>query len=428
MHLNAPDTYIVEQTGLRAPELSGSDTVAAFVGYTATGPLMKPVLVRSLREYEKLFGQAEATPYDVVVNTPAGEAASYALSSPPRLVYYMYHSIQLYFANGGAACRVVSVGSHADAINIDQLLAGMELLTEEEVDLLLPSDAVQLPVDQYYRYCQAMLSQCHSVGDRFALIDLHHSDTISNFRSGLGNSFLNYGAAYSPYLQSVLRYRYTDASVSIVIDGAAPVTLADMTVDAHIQGVRRLLGNYTVTLPPSAAVAGVHAKADHQRGVWRAVCDIHLQAVAGPVIKYSSLDQAPMNVDTGTGKSINAIRTFRDKGTVVWGARTLDGNSDEWRYITTRRLFLKIERNLKQIAAAATGDANMARSWNRLKTAVASYLDNLWRDGALSGTKASDAYFVRIGPDAEASQTSLNIKVGLAVFRPAEFITVSFIL
>ncbi len=428
MHLNAPDTYITEQTGLRTPELSGSDTVAAFVGYTETGPLMKPVLVRSLREYEKLFGQAEATPFDVVINTGAGEAAGCALSSPPGLVYCMYHSIRLYFANGGAACRVVAVGSHADAIDFDQLLAGMELLKDEQVDLLLPSDAVQLPVDRYYRYCQAMLSQCAGAGDRFALIDLHHSDTISNFRSGLGNSFLDYGAAYSPYLQSALHYRYTDASVSIVVDGAAPVTLADMTVDAHVQGVRRLLGKSTVTLPPSAAVAGVYAKADHQRGVWRAVSDIHLRAVTGPVIKYSGLDQAPMNVDPGTGKSINAIRTFRDRGTVVWGARTLDGNSDEWRYITTRRLFLKIERNLKQIATAATGDANMSRSWNRLKTAVASYLDNLWKDGALSGTKATDAYFVLIGPDAEASQTSLNIKVGVAVFRPAEFITVSFIL
>ncbi len=428
MQLNTPDTYIVEQTGLRTPELSGSDTVAAFVGYTETGPLMKPVLVRSLREYEQVFGQAEATPFDVAIDTSTGDTAAYALSTAPRLVYCVYHSIQLYFANGGAACRVVSAGSHADAINIDQLLAGLELLKDEEVDLLLPADAVQLPVDQYYRYCQAMLSQCGGAGDRLALIDLHHADTISNFRSGLGNSFLNYGAAYSPYLQSVLRYRHTDASVSIVIDGAAPVTLADMTVDAHIKGVRRLLGKPAVSLPPSAAVAGVYAKADHQRGVWRAVSDIHLQAVTGPVIKYSSLDQGPMNVDAGTGKSINAIRTFRDKGTVVWGARTLDGNSDEWRYITTRRLFLKIERNLKQITAAATGDANMGRTWNRLKTAVASYLDNLWRDGALSGTKASDAYFVQIGPDGDAPQTSLNIKVGLAVFRPAEFITVSFLL
>ena len=428
MQLNTPDTYIVEQTGLRTPELSGSDTVAAFVGYTETGPLMKPVLVRSLREYEQVFGQAEATPVDVAIDTSTGDTAAYALSTPPRLVYCGYHSIQLYFANGGAACRVVSAGSHADAINIDQLLAGLELLKDEEVDLLLPADAVQLPVDQYYRYCQAMLSQCAGAGDRFALIDLHHADTISNFRSGLGNSFLNYGAAYSPYLQSVLRYRHTDASVSIVIDGAAPVTLADMTVDAHIRGVRRLLGKSTVSLPPSAAVAGVYAKADHQRGVWRAVSDIHLQAVTGPVIKYSSLDQGPMNVDAGTGKSINAIRTFRDKGTVVWGARTLDGNSDEWRYITTRRLFLKIERNLQQITAAATGDANMGRTWNRLKTAVASYLDNLWRDGALSGTKASDAYFVQIGPDGDAPRTGLNIKVGLAVFRPAEFITVSFLL
>ena len=428
MQLNAPDTYMVEQTGLRTPELSGSDTVAAFVGYTETGPLMKPVLVRSPREYEQVFGRAEATPFDVAIDTSTGDTAVYALSAPPGLVYCMYHSIQLYFANGGAACRVVSAGSHADAIEMDQLLAGLALLKDEAVELLLPADAVQLPVDQYYRYCQAMLSQCDSAGDRFALIDLHHSDTISNFRNGLGNSFLNYGAAYSPYLQSELQYRYTDASVNIVIDGADPVTLADMSVDAHIQGVRRLLGKSTVTLPPSAAVAGVYAKADHRRGVWRAVSDIRLQAVTGPVIKYSSLDQAPMNVDAGTGKSINAIRTFRDRGTVVWGARTLDGNSDEWRYIATRRLFLRIERHLKQITAAATGEANMTRTWNRLKTAVASYLDNLWRNGALSGSKAADAYFVQIGPDGNAPRTSLNIKVGLAVYRPAEFITVSIIL
>ena len=428
MHLNAPDTYIVEQTGLRTPELSGSDTVAAFVGYTETGPLMKPVLVRSLREYEKLFGQAETTPFDVVVHTPAGEAASYALASPPRLVYYMYHSIQLYFANGGAVCRVVSVGSHNDAIHVDQLLAGMALLQDEEVDLLLPSDAVRLPVDQYHRYCRAMLSQCAAAGDRFALIDLHQSDTMADFRNGLGSDFLHYGAAYSPFLHSLLQHRYTDASVSIAVAGAAPVDLTGMAVDAHVQGVRTLLKKYTVTLPPSAALAGVYAQADHRRGVWRTVADIRLQAVTGPVIRYSSLDQGPMNVDPETGKSINAIRSFRGRGTVLWGARTLDGNSDEWRYVSTRRLFIKIERRVKQIAAAAAGDANMSRTWNRLKTAIASYLDKLWKDGALSGTKAADAYFVQIGPDTGGSQTSLNIKVGLAVVRPAEYITVSFIL
>lgn len=428
MHLNTPDTYIREQQGLRPPELSGSGTIAAFIGYTEKGPLMQPVPVHSFREYEKLFGRAEATRFSVVINAPSGRTAGYALMSPPGLVYHMYHSVRMYFANGGAACRVVSVGSHTEAINIDRLLAGLELLQELEVDLLLPADAVQLPAAQYYRYCRAMLAQCNRTGGRFALLDLQDTDTVSNFRNGLGNEFLNYAAAYSPFLVTNLPYRYEDSSVSIAMDGAAPVTLADMTVDIHIHGVRALLDKYAVTLPPSAAVAGLYAKADHQRGVWRPVSDIRLEAVAGPGIRYSNQDQAPLNVDAGTGMSINAIRAFRHKGTVVWGGRTLDGNSDRWRYVSTRRLFIKIERNLRQIAAATTGEANISRTWNRLKTAFASYLDNLWRHGALSGAKSTDAYFVQIGPGADTSQHDLNIKVGLAVYQPAEFITVSFTL
>ena len=101
MHLNAPDTYIQEQSGVWAPELSDSDSTAAFIGYTEKGPLMKPVPVHSLREYEKLFGRAEVTRFDVVINTLAGAAAGYSISSPFGLTYYMYHCIQLYFANGG---------------------------------------------------------------------------------------------------------------------------------------------------------------------------------------------------------------------------------------------------------------------------------------------------------------------------------------
>ena len=426
MHLNAPDTYIQEQTRLWAPELSNSDTTAAFIGYTEKGPLMKPVTVHSLREYEKLFGRAEVTRVDVVIDTLAGDAAGYSISSPFGLTYYMYHCIQLYFANGGGACRVVSVGSHTDAINIDQLLAGLDALETEDVDLLLPADAAQLPAGQYYRFCQAMLTQCNKAGDRFAIIDLQDMDNISDFRNGVGNNYLNYAAVYSPYLASTLRYRYEDNFVNISIDGASAVTLDSLTVDAYIRGVRGLLDKQAVTLPPSGAVAGVYARADHERGVWRSVSDIRLEAVSRPKIKYSNLDQAPMNVDVDTGKSINAIRAFRDKGIVLWGARTLDGNNDKWRYIATRRLFIKIERDLRQITAAAVGTANMSRTRAMLKTVVASYLDELWRDGALTGTKASEAYFVQVSAGTDTTVEDLNINVGVAVHRPAEFITVTF--
>ena len=257
-------------------------------------------------------------------------------------------------------------------------------------------------------------------------MDLQDTDTISGFRNGIGNSNLDYGAAYTPYLISTLSYRYNASSVMVTIDSDAAVTLADITEDSHIHHIRALLDKQTVTLPPSSAVAGIYAQVDYQSGVWKSPANIPLKAVARPKIKYSGEDQESLNVDAATGKSINVIRTFRNTGTLLWGARTLDGNNDEWRYITARRLFIKIERDLKQITSAAITQANISRTWAKVNTAIESYLDQLWRDGALSGTKATDAYFAEVGKDETMMEQDLSIKVGVAVFRPAEFITVTF--
>lgn len=426
MPLNAPDVYVQEQSGLLAPELSVADTVAAFIGHTEKGPQLTPTRIRSLREYEKLFGQAELTRFDVAVDTLSGGTAGYTLSSSPRLTYLMYHSIQLYFANGGSECQVVSVGSYSDAIEIGRLSAGLNKLETVQVDLLLSTDAAQLPAQQYYRFCTAMLAQCNAAKDRFAVIDLQDTDTIPGFRNGIGNSNLEYGAAYTPYLISTLPFRYDDSSVEIAIDGGAAVTLADTSEDRHIHNTRKLLDKQTVTLPPSSAVAGIYAQVDHRGGVWKSPANLPLAAVVRPKIKYSAEEQGPLNVDAATGKSINVIRTFGNKGTLLWGARTLDGNNDDWRYIAVRRLFIRIERDLKLIASTAITQANNSRTWARIKTVIESYLDQLWQNGALSGTKAADAYFTQVGQDETMTAQDLSIKVGVAVFRPAEFITVTF--
>src|SRR5690606_28960303 len=82
-------------------------------------------------------------------------------------------------------------------------------------------------------------------------------------------------------------------------------------------------------VPPSGAVTGVYAATDRTRGVWKAPANIALRSVSGPSVKLSDRDQESLNVHP-TGKSINAIREFTGKGTLVWGARTLDGNSNEW--------------------------------------------------------------------------------------------------
>lgn len=431
MSLNAPNIYIQEQSRLLTSGISGADTVAAFIGYTEKGPRSEPVRVRSLMEYEKSFGAAEVTRFDVTVNTLSVETASYALSSPPRLSYYLYHGVRMYFANGGGECLIVSVGSYEDTVSYNELLSGLNLLPTEKVDLLLCADAAQLSGSQYYQFCVAMLAQCNAARDRFALMDLQQSDSVSGFRNGIGNGNLDYGAVYTPYLVSTLPYRYDDASVNVTIDGRDPVTLAGVTNDSHVHHITALLDKQTVTLPPSGAVAGVCAQLDYRRGTWKSPANIPLQAVLRPEIKYSDASQSPLNVDTATGKSINVIRSFSNRGVLPWGARTLDGNNAAGRYVATRRLLIKIERDLKQLSAAFISEANISRTWAEVKTAVESYLDQLWRRGALSGEKAHEAYSVETGlgetmTAQDVLDGRLRISVSVAVFRPAEFITFTF--
>ena len=101
----------------------------------------------------------------------------------------------------------------------------------------------------------------------------------------------------------------------------------------------------------------------------------------------SHQDQEDLNVDSTAGKSINAIREFTGKGTLVWGARTLAGNDNEWRYISVRRLFNLIEESTQKATAFAVFEPNDATTWLKVKAMIESYLYGLWEQGALAATK-----------------------------------------
>lgn len=136
-------------------------------------------------------------------------------------------------------------------------------------------------------------------------------------------------------------------------------------------------------LPPSAAIAGVYARTDRERGVWKAPANVSLSAVVGPTVQITHEEQDGLNVDPSSGKSINAIRAFPGKGTLVWGARTLAGNDNEWRYVSIRRLFLMIEESARKATAFAVFEPNDATTWLKVKGMLESYLYGLWEQGAL---------------------------------------------
>ena len=183
-------------------------------------------------------------------------------------------------------------------------------------------------------------------------------------------------------------------------------------------------------LPIGGAVAGVYAAVDRTRGVWKAPANVSLTDVSGPAVKINDQDQADLNVHS-TGKSVNAIRTFAGKGTLIWGARTLAGNDNEWRYVPVRRFFNMAEESIKKATEPFTFEPNDANTWVRVKALIENFLTIQWRQGALAGATPVQAFYVKIGlGETMTAQDILEgrmiVEVGMAVVRPAEFIILKF--
>lgn len=186
-----------------------------------------------------------------------------------------------------------------------------------------------------------------------------------------------------------------------------------------------------VLLPPSSSVAGVYARVDAASGVWKAPANTSLNYVIGPNYNISNDLQDGMNVDTLSGKSINAIRPFTGKGTLVWGARTLNGNSTEWKYISVRRFYNMVEESVKKATEGFVFQANDANTWVQVRAMIENFLILQWKAGALAGAKPEQAFYVRIGLGSTMSADDvLNgrmiVEIGMAVVRPAEFIVLRF--
>lgn len=186
-----------------------------------------------------------------------------------------------------------------------------------------------------------------------------------------------------------------------------------------------------VVLPPSSLIAGVYASVDESRGVWKAPANVSLASIIQPTLQVSGEFQADLNVDTLAGKSVNALRTFQGKGTLVWGARTLAGNDNEWRYISVRRFFNFVEESVKKATEAFVFEPNDANTWVKVQAMIENFLTTLWRQGALQGIKPEHAFYVAVGLG--KTMTALDIlegrmivEIGMAAVRPAEFIILKF--
>ncbi|MCA8927699.1 MAG: phage tail sheath family protein [Alphaproteobacteria bacterium] len=191
----------------------------------------------------------------------------------------------------------------------------------------------------------------------------------------------------------------------------------------HIAGKLNLI-------PPAAAMVGIYTMVDATRGVWKAPANVSLASVVSPTVNISNAEQEDLNV-TPMGKSINAIRPFIGEGVLVWGARTLDGNSLDWRYINVRRTMIMIEESVRLAAKAYVFEPNTANTWITIKAMIANFLTGIWKAGGLAGAVPEDAFSVHVGLGETMTANDilegiLRVTVLLAPTRPAEFIEITF--
>lgn len=241
---------------------------------------------------------------------------------------------------------------------------------------------------------------------------------IDSALPGVQRAFATAAGAISGIVSAIAAYR--SLNEQILLDTFTPYRNA-------VRGVAS-----TLTLcPPSGAVAGVYALVDSQRGVWKAPANVSLAGVVAPAVAFTASQTDALNVDATSGKSINAIRSFVGQGTLVWGARTLAGNDNEWRYISVRRFFNMVEESVKKSTYWAVFEPNDANTWVKVRGMIENYLTQKWREGALAGATTKDAFFVRCGLGVTMSaqdilEGRMNVEIGMAAVRPAEFIVLKF--
>ncbi|MDW9382837.1 phage tail sheath family protein [Chryseobacterium sp. JV558] len=324
-----------------------------------------------------------------------------------------------------AAAKVVADAYTEDLATIN-IISGFASENADNV-----SDAnIDSFITEAYSVYNSALNQAESMKDRFVIMDVLGNDTI--FRKEVKAKGLNYGAAYHPKLKTVLSYDFNEANV--LVTGAAGIkNLAELKLKNSelYNQAKKAIESKQVVLAPSSSIAGVYAKVDSTAGVWKSPANLGLSLVDVPAVKISNKEQDLLNVDATSGKSINAIRTFAGKGTLVWGARTLDGNSNEWRYVSVRRFFNMVEESVKKATERFVFEPNTANTWTRVQAMIENYLDQQWRDGALAGSKPEEAYYVSVGLHKTMSaqdilEGRMNIEIGMAAVRPAEFIVLNF--
>jgi uncharacterized protein len=184
------------------------------------------------------------------------------------------------------------------------------------------------------------------------------------------------------------------------------------------------------SIPSSGTIAGIYSKMDGTRGVWKAPAgtDVVLRGVSGLALQITD----PQNGDLNP-LAVNCFRKFPIFGSIVWGARTLDGSDEagsEWKYIPVRRLALFLEESLFRGTKWVVFESNDEPLWSNIRMNIKAFMMSLFRQGAFQGPTPQEAFYVKCDEEtttqADRNSGVVNIEVGFAPLKPAEFVVLKF--
>lgn len=416
----------------------------------------------------------------------------YSILPDPNTMYYLYNSVRMFYQNGGGDAYIVAVGTYGPAsqkpmtdpsvpvvnpnVQLTDLQRGLALLQKEtEPTMYICPEATLLSLADNSTLMESMLLQAEQMQTAVCIFDIIgganpdpilYTNDIQNFRNSTGSAGLKYGISYYPFIGTTIM-QSSDIDFTNLFGGdtkqlsavlnppAAPNPTAAKIIgmienppatnamsNSQLQAAllvasptyQQIVNNVLTSAnlqPPSASMAGVYTINDNQEGVWNSPANTSIVGAVSLPIKLNDGDQENLNIDAVSGKSVNAIRFFNGQGILVWGARTLDGNSQDWRYISVRRTMTYLEQSIKLAARAYVFSPNDANTWGAVKSMISSFLTDVWKQGGLQGATAAAAFTVNVGLGSTMTSDDLlngymRISVGVAVVRPAEFIVITF--
>jgi len=383
-----PGVYVEEVPPLARPIVGVGTSTAGFIGvvmddvemplkpsstsdHFTVSPVDEPQLITGWEQFKNTFGDFQSQKKGTEGGATGWSDADY------KAYLQLQHAVYGFFNNGGTCCYVVRINSSNELDNLADPLLKFEPI--DDIAMVVVPGATKTAQQN------AIIGHCENMKDRVAILDGNQTTTftVDAIKSAPDSK---YAALYFPWIK--------------VLD---PVSKKN------------------TSQPPSGHLAGVYARVDAERGVYKAPANEIIRGAVDLDSKLSSNDQKILNP-----KGINVIRSFNGNFN-IWGARTLGGDDNgEYKYISTRRYFNFLRKSIEQGTQFVVFEPNSSALWQRITRTVSDFLLRQWRDGALFGDTAKQAFYVKCDKDTNPPEVreagQVVTEIGVAIVKPAEFV------